>query len=184
MRGNARENVWLVPCLAFLAMQSVSCLSTVNVVYDKKVDFSQYSTWAWGSQESAHIEAPHREDLPAIDAELAEHIERELAIRGLRRVSEGADLKLGYRLVLARRYESVDVASAPDLLSSHNSSASYLVVGSVREPRVFDEFVLTLAVSESTGRMVWRASMFLPVEVDAQLPLGKVASRLVRRFPK
>jgi hypothetical protein len=182
--GKDRNKAAYLNCLVICALLGTACTTQVRVAHDSKLDFSQFQTWMWGAQEEARIEAPHREDILALDGLVAGHIERALGQQGLQRVAEDPDLYIGYQLVLVRRHEAVDVPLAMDWIYSNSDAPSYVVGGSTREDREYDDLHLTMALRDREGVVVWRASLLLPARIDEPLPLEKATSKLVARLPR
>jgi len=160
----------------------VGCVSTVNVVFDEREDFSRYRTWSWLRHGVLSVDAPQSEPR-ALDAHVAQLIERGLLESGLERATARPDILVAYHLTLRRRAVVVEEPAAPYLLSSHNSSASYWIEGTRKAIRIQEHVRLAIRFS-TAGRTIWRATLVRTLEDASVLSLDDAVSTLLERFPK
>jgi hypothetical protein len=176
-----RISIWPA-LLAFVACFGLGCAHSVVVDIDEQEDFSRYQSWDWMPQVNRKVIAPYG-SASALDARVAELIETSLSKQGLERTSDHPDFYLTYLLIVTRHAEVVQQAVAPYLLSSLDSSPSYLIEGSVAEVRRYDQYRLAIGVSHGPGRMTWRGAVAGRVAIEDELPLDDAIATLFERFP-
>ena len=92
MRNTDRSRILIIPlrgillAAAFLLTLSGLLQAAVSVEYDRKAEFSRYTTYAWGEGTSARRRAIQDSIVTAVD--------RELQARSLKKVKEGAALRV------------------------------------------------------------------------------------------
>jgi hypothetical protein len=182
MPGLVRRISILPGLLAFSAWLTLGCAHSVAVDIDEQEDFSSYRTWDWMPQIRPKVVAVSGNG-SALEAQMARLIEASLHEQGLERSSDHPDFYLTYFLFVKRQTEIVQQAVAPYLLVSHHSSPSYLIEGSVEERRQYNHFRLAIGVSQSPGRMTWRAAVVSRVPAETELPLDDAITLLLERFP-
>ena len=163
---------------------AAGCGTTVDVAIDEREDLSRYRSWDFFFRGVPKVDAPELDER-ALDARVAGLIERELARRGFRRSSERPDFLVGYHLSLRRRAVIVEEPAAPYLLSSMNSSASYLIEGGSRKVRQMHED-LRLAIrvgGAESRRYAWRATLMQTLVNPSRLPLDDAVATLLDRLP-
>jgi hypothetical protein len=182
MPGLVRRISILPGLLAFSAWLTLGCAHSVAVDIDEQEDFSSYRTWDWMPQIRPKVVAVSGNG-SALEAQMARLIEASLHEQGLERSSDHPDFYLTYFLFVKRQTEIVQQAVAPYLLVSHHSSPSYLIEGSVEERRQYNHFRLAIGVSQSPGRMTWRAAVVSRVPAETELPLDDAITLRLERFP-
>jgi hypothetical protein len=161
----------------------VGCAATVDVVVDEREDLSQYRTWDWSPRARANVDAPDG-NAAALDARLARLIEQHLAANGFERTGYRADFFISYRLALRSRAAVIIQPRAAYELSSHHSSASFVIEGSERVTRVYEQIHLAIGVTEAGGRTLWRAELMQEEEDIFALKLDDAVALLFERFPR
>jgi len=160
----------------------VGCVSTVDVVFDEREDFSCYRTWSWLRHGVLSVDAPQSEPR-ALDAHVALLIERELLESGLEQATGRPDFLVAYHLTLRRRAVVVDQPVAAYLLSSHSFSPSYWIEGSRKAIHIQEHVRLAIRFSDR-GRTIWRATLVRNVQDASVLSLEDAVSTLLERFPR
>src|SRR5262245_40945515 len=163
---------------------TVGCGTTVEVVRDEREDLSRYRSWDFFFRGVPKVDAPEGDER-ALDARVARLIERELERRGFRRSSDRPDFLVGYHLSLRRRVVIVEEPAAPYLLSSMNSSASYLIEGGSRKVRqVHEDLRLAIRVGGAESRRyAWRGILLRTLVNPSRLPLDDAVATLLDRLP-
>jgi hypothetical protein len=77
-------------------MAIVAFADKVTFDYDHSVNFLKYKTFMWVQEPQATV--------PFMQARIVQSINRQLAVRGLRQVSDGADLALGAHLATEEKH--------------------------------------------------------------------------------
>ena len=177
MRGAIHLVVILLTALG------AGCATNVNVVFDKREDLSRYRTWDWFPNARSDIEAPGGE-AAGLDARLARLIEQGLLANGFSRGGEHADFFVTYRLALRRRSVVVEQPSAVYYLSSYTSQGSFLIEGSEKTTRIYQEIHLSIGITGARGRILWRAQLVQQQEESFALKLNDAVAILLERFPR
>ncbi len=184
MRG-AVHRVAIRLCAILSLGLGAACSTTVNVFLDEREDFSRYRTWDFFSRASPKVDAPYG-DPRALDARVVRLIERELQGRGFEHRAGRPDFLVSYHLALRRRVVVVLEPMAPYLLSSHDSSASYLIEGGSRKvSQIHEDVRLAIGFADSSGRRrTWRAVLLRTLVDTPVLPLDDAVATLLDRFPR
>lgn len=180
MRGTVHHLVAILGATLCVGLVA-GCSTLVEVAADEGEDFATYRTWNWLPYARKRVDAPHNNQR-ALDARLARLIEQALVREGFVR-SASPDFFVAYHLSVQRRSEVVNVPSAPYLLSSLNSSASYWVEGSHREERFHEAIKLSIGFTPGGAHMPWRAVWVRRVEDGGILKLDSAVDGLLARFP-
>ena len=129
---------------------------SVNQDYDPDADFARLKSFAWYPAPRART-GDHRLDNPLIDRRIRSAVERELAERGHRLVTNGRpDFFVAYHLSLEQR---LDVRTINHMYSPHwvGRRGSVRFAGSQTHVTEFQQGTLILDISDALAeQLVWR----------------------------
>jgi hypothetical protein len=174
-----RSSIAIITVFALLA---TGC-ATMNVSShaERGVDFASYGTFDWGPADALPTGDPRLDNNPFFHDYLQGMVEKEMAVKGYRRVANGTpDLLLHYHANVSQRFE---VHGAPD------SNCT----GPDCEPRVieYEQGTLVLDIIDArTNKMVWRGwaqdSMSGVIDNQDRLEdqVKKAITRIMARFPR
>lgn len=179
---------WIVPASALLV--ALGCATAVAVRgggADPDYDFKRLKTYAWMPREST---GDPRIDEALLDGRVHEGVDEDLAKKGYRLVSEGADFAVGYRAVLGRQ-RSVEGQGGFEGIWTAENAPRGTDTGNVKVDKVTYEGTLVLRIFDGKGKqLVWEAAA--DTEIDSsKSPLRasnedkvRVAIRkMLERFP-
>jgi hypothetical protein len=160
----------------------------VSTDFDPATDFAQYRSYTWKAQEEGGDEA--RGVSPLMDERIRAAVDRELAAKGLNRVEENGDLRVGYAVVSAPSR----VRSSP---SAHFGVGSYGGSGGVSVgigvpiggASTYEEGTLILdLVDARTEQLLWRGSVTRRIvprgdPEDTDRRVAEVVQELLEKFP-
>lgn len=163
--------------VVLLVAALVGCASTRPPPVLSAPDLSGYRTWSW--QEGAPSVLVPPEEAAALQALLAESLERGLAERGYQQVARGGDFTVGARLqvllVTERGYE----AMAPRALWSHHASPSYWIEGSRPVERRVRQLSLSLVLRTPEGDEISTGAERRLVKPDRALPVADLVAGML-----
>jgi PBP1b-binding outer membrane lipoprotein LpoB len=137
--------VWGVAAAAAGAIVLAGCAATVRSYTDRRTDFTQYRTYAWGAPDTFTTGDPRLDNNSFFRDRLHADVDTNLAARGFEQTDTGeADVLLHYHVNITQR---IDV---------NQIDQRYGYCEDCR-PEVYDAGTLTLdMVDAGTGRIVWR----------------------------
>lgn len=149
-------------------------------------DFGQYRSWRLAAPQPGIAVQP--KELRTSTRWVGTVVAAALRERGLDEAPDG-DLVVEVAVEHRRYIELVDEPMAPYLLSSHSSSASYLIEGSRRKKHHVHDVRIAVTLRESEGFVVWRGEIIQRVADgasqtrDLDRAVAGVAARLAQHFP-
>lgn len=162
----------------------LGCAAGVQVEVAPDQDFSRYRSWDWlprGWEKSSPTSDAQRAVVRAVRVAL----ERELAARGLERVTdEDPDFFLACHVELSNEVEVYYETPAMQTLSSVHDSPSYEVTVSERRVRFYQEATIAIDVAESRDRqLVWRGTRSRRVRGRFAPHASEVVQEILLHFP-
>ena len=169
--------------LAFaLAPLTLACATPMDVHVEASADFSGEPTWNWAPRNEPSAVAYHR-DLSGMEQEVERAVEQILDERGFRRSQGRADFYASYYLGLRRRDVAVVVPFAARTVSSYHHTGSFLIEGSERTVRSFEEAYLVIGFARSGGPIAWHAALQQRVEGLFDKEVNVAVARVLEAFP-
>jgi hypothetical protein len=161
---------------------SLACATSTDVRIAATDDFSGQPTWNWAPHNEPNVVAQHR-DLTGVEQQLEAAVERVLEERGFRRAQGRADFYASYHLGLRRRDVVVVVPFASRTVSSYHHSGTYVVEGSERIVRSFEEASLLIGFAKRGEPLAWHAALQQRVEGVFDDELSLAVTRALESFP-
>ena len=163
-----------------LAVSSCATMS-VSSDFDPTAEFSSYRTYAWGPADALPTGDPRLDDNPFFDSRVRSSVERQLAAKGLEKVSPGAaDLLIHYH---ASIQEKVDVFGV-------DSEYGY-EFGYETQVHEYEQGTLLLDIVDvRTKQLIWRAWAQADVEGVIDDPdrmekrIEKATREMLESFPR
>jgi hypothetical protein len=177
MRGTVHLVALILACL------TAACAQTVDVAFEERDYLSRSHTWGWRPDAVSIVEAAPGEAV-GLHVRLARLIDRTLHERGFERVRHDADFFVTYHLELRQQIEIATVPFAPYRLDSLHASPSYVIQGSKTERLLRQNIRLSIDVTESSGRIVWQASLERRGEGHSAPQLKDAVAALLETFPR
>jgi Domain of unknown function (DUF4136) len=154
--------------IGFCLLPLTAFAQKVAVDYDKGVDFSTYSTYAWGAGRSAAN--------PLVDRRIVDAVDRQLAAKGWRRSDRDPQAIVVYR-------SGVDIQRQ---LNGWSSGPRWNGMGTVRVEETKIGQVLVDIYDAATQRLLWRGTASDTISDKPEKNekrINDAAAKLFRQFP-
>ncbi len=163
------------PSLAPLALAQQFRMPKVTLEFDKDVDFKQFKTYSWKSDEVV------AED-PGMHARIVWYVERELEKKGIAKAKEGGTGDLLVRYYSKKR---TDIVGTPSQTETTVAGTAGQLTTSVDLHKVDEGTLLIELQQASAGKVVWNASTdYRTVDKDRIDAEVKAAIRqLLAKYP-
>ena len=178
MQGSARIFRLAATALALLA----GCATSYDVRVDSAHDFSGDRSWDWGGRSTRVVDATPGDEI-RLDNLTARSVAGALARGGRVQVGVDPDLLVGFELDVTRERVAVNETGAIYLLSSHDSSPSFLVQSTEQRIETYHRGLLRIDVTDHrSGRVVWRGELRTRIRGDLDDTLRETIPELLARL--
>jgi hypothetical protein len=168
--------------LVALTPLALACATSRDVRFEASDDLSGDPTWSWAPRNEPSVIARHR-DYTEIERHVERVIAQILSERGFRRSHGPADFYASYHLGLRRRDLAVVVPFATRTVSSYHHSGSFVVEGSERTVRRFEDAYLVIGFARRGEPFAWHAALQQRVEGSFDDELDVAIARVLADFP-
>jgi hypothetical protein len=146
--------------LTFFILALTSCASSVNVDYDKNVNFLLLKTYQVDLA-AARVAADPRVDSSFMQQRVVSALKTTLKKKGYESLKSKPDLRVKYYLDIKKEVESMDSGISIGFgSSSHHSAIGFGFTFPIDDISSVDKLVLTIDVlSSKTGTLIWRGSL-------------------------
>jgi hypothetical protein len=167
------------------ALSAAAGCTTVRVStdYDPRADLGTLHTYDWQSKKAEGARDP-RLDNSLLDTRLRNAVDRELAARGMTKVSSDADFHVSYEIVLEKEVRFTNATGWSPRWGwgwGWGSPTTYV--------RAYDRTVLLLDFSDpNTGSLLWRGMAMGNLVADAtpeerEAQVDRTVAAILARFP-
>ena len=181
----ARFAFAVLAVLSLLALPGCTPIR-VSTDYDPHADLTQLRTYGWSARKADDNRDP-RLDNSLLDARIRNAVDRELAARGISKVSADPDFEVGYDIVLEKelRYTSAGGWYYPGWGWGGWGAWGY----PQNDARLYDRTVLILDITDpATGNLLWRGMAKGNLIDDAspeerEEEVDRTVAAILERFP-
>jgi hypothetical protein len=163
------RTVWLCLCLFFVG--STAMAQKVLYNYNRGTNFNQYKTYQWAAIGGLKLN-------PITQKNIQQAIERQLALKGLRKVEQNGDLDVAYRTGMSREKQISGWRTGPRWTGGAMATTSTTYIGML----IVDMY------DPATRQLVWRGEVSKALHLSNNADknhknLQKAIAKLFKKYP-
>lgn len=159
----------LASLLGVVCLSAAAMAQDVTFNYDRSANFGSYRTYQWAESQNGN---------QLMDQNIKQSIDAQLALKGLRRVESGADLKVGYQVATEKEKQFDGWGSGPRFYGNARVTTSTIEIGKI-----------AVEMTDSAqNRTVWRGMMQKTLDIKKNPDknfqnLQKAMAKLFKNYP-
>ena len=159
----------LASLLGVVCLSAAAMAQDVTFNYDRSANFGSYRTYQWAESQNGN---------QLMDQNIKQSIDAQLALKGLRRVESGADLKVGYQVATEKETQFDGWGSGPRFYGNARVTTSTIEIGKI-----------AVEMTDSAqNRTVWRGMMQKTLDIKKNPDknfqnLQKAMAKLFKNYP-